>query len=80
MSTGRLQRPDVGVTILDALAPDVVAEAIVFVPMLFVAEYYAPGAIGSAATFYGSSPVFASGVCVILFRQHCYRALLTLTF
>jgi hypothetical protein len=32
-----------------ALSLYVVAEAIVFVPMLFVAEYYAPGAIGSAA-------------------------------
>ena len=32
-----------------ALAGYVVAEAIFFVPLLFVAEYYAPGAIGSAA-------------------------------
>jgi len=32
-----------------ALGVYVVAEAIVFVPLLFIAEYYAPGAIGSAA-------------------------------
>jgi uncharacterized protein len=32
-----------------ALAGYVVAEAVFFVPLLFVAEYYAPGAIGSAA-------------------------------
>jgi hypothetical protein len=32
-----------------ALTVYVVAEAIVFVPLLFIAEYYAPGAIGSAA-------------------------------
>ena len=32
-----------------ALSVYVVAEAIVFVPLLFIAEYYAPGAIGSAA-------------------------------
>ncbi|HSM05804.1 MAG TPA: Bax inhibitor-1 family protein [Longimicrobiales bacterium] len=33
-----------------ALAGFVVAEAIIFVPLLFVANYYAPGAIQSAAT------------------------------
>lgn len=32
-----------------ALAGFVVAEALIFVPLLFVAEYYAPGAIQSAA-------------------------------
>lgn len=32
-----------------ALAGYVVAEAIFFVPLLYVADYYAPGAIGSAA-------------------------------
>jgi FtsH-binding integral membrane protein len=32
-----------------SLAFYVFAEAIVFVPLLFIAEYYAPGAIGSAA-------------------------------
>lgn len=32
-----------------ALSVYVVAQAIVFVPLLFIAEYYAPGAIGSAA-------------------------------
>ena len=33
-----------------ALAGFVVAEALIFVPLLFVANYYAPGAIQSAAT------------------------------
>jgi FtsH-binding integral membrane protein len=32
-----------------ALGAFVVAEAIIFVPLLFVAQYYAPGVIGSAA-------------------------------
>jgi uncharacterized protein len=32
-----------------ALGAYVVAEAIVFVPLLFIAEYYAPGAIGASA-------------------------------
>lgn len=38
-----------------ALAAYVVAEAIVFVPLLYIADHYAPGAIGSAAlvTFLG---------------------------
>jgi FtsH-binding integral membrane protein len=33
-----------------ALGAFVLAEAIIFVPLLYIANYYAPGAIGSAAT------------------------------
>jgi uncharacterized protein len=61
-----------------ALAGFVAAEAIIFVPLLFLAETYAPGAIGSAAvvTFLG----FAGLTAVVFVTRKDFSFLRTLVF
>lgn len=61
-----------------ALAGFVAAEAVIFVPLLYVAESYAPGAIGSAAlvTFLG----FAGLTAVVFVTRKDFSFLRTLLF
>jgi len=61
-----------------ALTGFVVAEAIIFVPLLYLAETYAPGAIGSAAlvTFLG----FAGLTAVVFVTRKDFSFLRTLLF
>ncbi len=61
-----------------ALCGYVVAEAVIFVPLLYVAEAYAPGAIGSAAlvTFLG----FAGLTAIVFVTRKDFSFLRTLLF